>query len=655
MIKSLPTLGRHKGHIFSRPKRAWNLGTEIRALVQRQRDCYVMIIERIQVEEGFLDGLDLCFTSGLNVVIGPRGSGKTSLIELIRFCLGAPALTDRATQNSREHALSILGSGRVTVTLNDGNGSFTVSRTSESWTKSHTAEIAPPLILSQNEIESVGLHASGRLRLIDNLRPTNGGKKNKTDEDLLLSYIRSQSEERRSICTELVSVRNQLRELAEQIKEAEALKKQHTDALHSMQQARSETERLNQLGVLLAALSVRTGVYNRALVSLKQRQSGLQPFSSRELELEAWPNAASCDDPLAEIREKIRLSHEDVREALVKIADAIARVRSLSELNSQQALQYEEEARKIRRQLDSLEQGAGEIARRLAHLQEKAGQQSALQQLEKNKLAALERVQSQRKNYLDRLEAIRTLRFEDRAKLILQLNADLAPQIKISIERGGLNSEYASAIVAALRGSGLRFNEVAPVIADEMSPREFVEAVENEDIATLAEITGIALTRAAKIVERINDQGVEAILTASVEDGVTLALLDGADYKTTEQLSTGQRCTVVLPLLLKQHRLSLVVDQPEDHLDNGFIVDTLIKAILQRKREGQLIFSTHNANIPVLGDADQVVLLGSDGSRGFARHMGPLDHPRSVQAITTVMEGGLEAFDRRSKFYHGNH
>ncbi len=142
--------------------------------------------------------------------------------------------------------------------------------------------------------------------------------------------------------------------------------------------------------------------------------------------------------------------------------------------------------------------------------------------------------------------------------------------------------------------TGLRFNEVAPVIANQMSPREFVDAVENEDIDTLASITGITSARAAKIVERINEQGVDAILTAPVEDGIGLSLLDGTEYKPTEQLSTGQRCTVILPLLLKQHRLSLLVDQPEDHLDNAFIVDTLIKVISQRKKDGQLIFSTHN-------------------------------------------------------------
>ena len=45
-----------------------------------------MYIQRVQVDEGFLDGLDITFTSGLNAIIGSRGTGKTSLIELIRFC-----------------------------------------------------------------------------------------------------------------------------------------------------------------------------------------------------------------------------------------------------------------------------------------------------------------------------------------------------------------------------------------------------------------------------------------------------------------------------------------------------------------------------------------------------------------------------------------
>jgi predicted ATP-binding protein involved in virulence len=121
----------------------------------------VLRIRRLQVEEGFLDGLDLTFDEGLNVLIGPRGTGKTSIIEVIRFCLGIPALTENASVQSREHALSILGSGRATVTLQSGSEMFAVSRTAEHSTGGVEFGVTAPLILSQNEIESVGLSLTG--------------------------------------------------------------------------------------------------------------------------------------------------------------------------------------------------------------------------------------------------------------------------------------------------------------------------------------------------------------------------------------------------------------------------------------------------------------------------------------------------------------
>src|SRR2546430_14366174 len=84
----------------------------------RTKEVFLMVIERMQVEEGFLDGLDLVFTPGLNVLIGPRGSGKTSVLELLRFCFGVEAFTQKAGRAAQEHALSVLGpSGRVSVTV----------------------------------------------------------------------------------------------------------------------------------------------------------------------------------------------------------------------------------------------------------------------------------------------------------------------------------------------------------------------------------------------------------------------------------------------------------------------------------------------------------------------------------------------------------
>jgi ABC-type lipoprotein export system ATPase subunit len=95
----------------------------------------------------------------------------------------------------------------------------------------------------------------------------------------------------------------------------------------------------------------------------------------------------------------------------------------------------------------------------------------------------------------------------------------------------------------------------------------------------------------------------------------------------------------------------IVVDQPEDHLDNEFVTEILIRSLLKRGNNSQIIFSTHNANIPVLGDANRVVYLGSDGQHGFVHHAGALDDDETVTAITNVMEGGREAFEKRASFY----
>ena len=153
---------------------------------------------------------------------------------------------------------------------------------------------------------------------------------------------------------------------------------------------------------------------------------------------------------------------------------------------------------------------------------------------------------------------------------------------------------------------------------------------------------------------QLKEADLGALATVAVEDTVAFQLLDGSDYKDISELSTGQRCTVILPLILRHTERLLIVDQPEDHIDNAFIADTLVLSILARDPNGQLVFSTHNANIPVLGNADRVVQLGSDGRRGFALTAGPLEANAVVSAITTVMEGGAKAFERRASFY-GQH
>jgi ABC-type lipoprotein export system ATPase subunit len=606
-------------------------------------------IERIEVEEGFLDGLSLDFTEGLNVLIGPRGTGKTSIIELIRFCLNAPRLT--TGRASLEHALSVLGGGRVTLRISAGGQELLISRTAteESPRISGAVALTWPIILAQNEIETLGLDSGGRLRLIDAF--VQGATRFDRNEAGVFARIRSFCAEMRGVIADLDETASQIEALAGVEDELASALDQESEVLATLEATAIERERLEALSRELAARSVRGSVYERSLNALRQWHSEIQAVEERSPRLEAWPLAADDVDRLAKVRASIVRASQELKSSLNRTVEAATSIEQLASENQVAVLSAEEESRKIRRRLESLQQGAGAVTRHVSQLRERASQLGALRQLLEAKESQLREVQERRDQALDELDKLRVGRFEGRREAIGRLNAQLRPQIEISIERLGLVRPYADAIAATLRGSGLHYSTLAPTLAQSMSPRELVHAVENGDPARIVQLAGITEDRANRIANFLGRQQTEKILTAEIEDAVAMKLFVGDDYQDTERLSTGQRCTVILPILLLHENQALIIDQPEDHLDNAFIVETLVQAILRRQQGSQLILSSHNANIPVLGDARRVVLLGSDGKRGFVKHAGALGEPSTVEAITSVMEGGREAFQRRAAFY----
>ncbi len=95
----------------------------------------------------------------------------------------------------------------------------------------------------------------------------------------------------------------------------------------------------------------------------------------------------------------------------------------------------------------------------------------------------------------------------------------------------------------------------------------------------------------------------------------------------------------------------LIIDQPEDDLDNQTIYDEVIKEIKSLKGEMQFIFATHNANIPVLGDSEKIVVCNFEDSRMEVEE-GSVDSRKIQHAIVDIMEGGEEAFSKRKNIYN---
>ena len=137
----------------------------------------------------------------------------------------------------------------------------------------------------------------------------------------------------------------------------------------------------------------------------------------------------------------------------------------------------------------------------------------------------------------------------------------------------------------------------------------------------------------------------------------TAPLHEAENWQTLDQLSTGQKATAVLLLLLMESDAPLVVDQPEDDLDNRFITEGVVPRMREEKRRRQFLFSTHNPNIPVLGDAELILGLsasgeaGSGGAKVAPEHMGAIDAQPVRELVEELLEGGEEAFERRRRKY----
>jgi hypothetical protein len=148
----------------------------------------------------------------------------------------------------------------------------------------------------------------------------------------------------------------------------------------------------------------------------------------------------------------------------------------------------------------------------------------------------------------------------------------------------------------------------------------------------------------------------EEVFITRVHDFADIALFrpDGslAGRISESRLSDGQRNTAALALILAQGNGPLVIDQPEDELDATFIYEDLVPLLREMKSRRQIICATHNANLPVNGDAELVYALEARDGHGRPLVQGGLDRESVTQAVLDVMEGSREAFRRRSEKYH---
>ncbi|MGA2659981.1 MAG: phosphoesterase, partial [Verrucomicrobiota bacterium] len=239
-----------------------------------------------------------------------------------------------------------------------------------------------------------------------------------------------------------------------------------------------------------------------------------------------------------------------------------------------------------------------------------------------------------------------------------KVNRQLCDLVRVRVEFSG-NREP---LMAALRQVGGRLSEVLDLLrtAPDFSLARFAASLRagRDELVKRFPLPPAQAERLAQAGDPVVMQIEELELPPIMHIELNIASEgQAAEWRTLEGLSTGQKATAVLLLLLLESEAPLIVDQPEDDLGSRFITGGVVPKMREEKRRRQFILATHNANIPVLGDAELILGLFPKGEAGQghaelpAKYMGSIDSGPVQDLVEDVLEGGKEAFETRRKKY----
>ncbi|MAD80516.1 MAG: hypothetical protein CMJ50_06695 [Planctomycetaceae bacterium] len=617
-------------------------------------------IRSVSVIGGFLDGARFDFVEGLNCFIGARGAGKTTVVELIRFALDVPPSREASALELRRIEALVdrnLAGGRVQVTIETKDGlCYVITRTAGEEPLVLTADGKPTDltlksgglfradIYSQNEVEGIADRKTSQLDLIDNFEAERIAEID-TQIDQVRSALATNANEIVPLQTRIYALGEELGTLAgidEKLKHFSGTGGENAKTInqaHALKSLRDRERRtVSESRQMLQSFSQELAALNGRLA---QQTSVLE-----DRDVVKGPNGEVVAHVLEELNECGRVVDGMIGDAGKGISAALGRIATasirLDAIHKEQELEF-------RSLIEKHRHAQGQAAER-TQLERRRNDLLAKERLRQQLREQLSTLQGSRTKLLQRLSELWDERFAIRESVAERINTALSPTIRVSVQQFGNPELYRQLLEEALKSARIKHLIVAQKIAGKFWPVALATAIRERKTAALIDRAELNPEQAEKaLVALSNPKLLFELETVELLDLPRIELKDGDTYKDSLSLSTGQKCTAILPILLLDSANPLLIDQPEDNLDNRFIFETVVDSIRKVKTGRQLIFVTHNPNIPVLGDAERVFVLDSDGSAARMANEGTVDECKSE--IVTLLEGGEDAFKARKYRY----
>lgn len=579
------------------------------------KSCHHPYIRRLTVTGGFFQDQEFWFNPGLNCVVGPRGTGKSTLHKLLAFALG----------HEPEGIATLLGDGEVEMEVVAGQELLLRRRLGQPL-RVHDKlgrMVQPDLrrfasFFGQGEVERVALDKAAQLKLLDAL----------WDSGPMLDSRSSWYLSLQANGSKLMQLGKRLDALTEELADHEHL-----------------SRRVKELCALpLNDIQAKLAARDREVQHLEQLRM-LMRRTKHNLEQLADCNAKLAgEELLAQVCRRTARAAEDLTEAWEQAE------RDLDIHCEQLHSGYV----RLETEFEDLLGGLPDKQVRLL-LKERKALQGELVRLEPLLQEHLEleeehrRLRETRTELWQKWTSLGEEIFEKRLQTAAAINQKLAPWLRLEVTKAGDSTPLRAYLDRWLAGAGSMKG-----LSSRLSLKEWQQIIRDGDPGSLASKSGLALERCRQITMLLGQNEAALQLEAlELPDLVTVYLRDGSKEKCGSRLSTGQRCTAVLPLLLLAGDGPLLIDQPEDQLDNAYIYTVLVQRLQGLKEKRQFIFATHNPNIPVLADAEQNFILESDGQNGQVRAQGYIACETVKNLIQEIMEGGKDAFLRRARCYGG--
>lgn len=599
-------------------------------------------ITAVRFEGGLLDGTIVPFSPHLNCLIGIRGSGKSAVLEAVRYVLGIPFGQVAQDVEYKEELIPYVlqSGGKVVVEAKDKHGqSYEISRIYK-----HSSDVYvdgvlqpgvlvretviwKPLYFGQKDLAAAGKGFGHDLveKLVgDTLKPTRVEISNCVntlkDKIEILQSLETDVEQKEDDEEELKDVKYRLgqfkkygvkQKLDKQIEfdkdlsycaQVDELANDWSESLtDSIEGAEENFEELEDCkskynAELFKKYITKLAELNKTIVDARNVANKVHKIS----------------EELDELRQELEADKEELKDDFARIERELVKALSHEGVTTIQPDEYV-----------NLSKRKTELEKFIADLTKKTAKHREKQNDVLTALAALN--ESWHKEF----------------KLIsaaLEIINDTQPALKVEAKYKGDTTKFAARMEETFRGHNIR-KESYKTISENYS--DFGEVYKSLDDAAKE-----TKSKADVFVEQFHDNLFD-LLSYQVPNSYAVTY-HGKDLKSH---SLGQRASAMMLFILSQKDCDLLlIDQPEDDLDGQSIYEEVVKLIREIKSEQQFIFATHNANFPVLGDAEMIGGCSFDEEKILVES-GSIDCKASQKKIVDIMEGGKEAFERRKSIY----